>query len=124
LNNDLFLKLIGYNPMQRWSEKMATWKRYVTTFTEIILFLTIGFFVTEWMLSRVYEAAGIAYLGNVGTVWFGFSFLSFCLFTLIRYFVLSNDSPLLKERITSHTFYIVLTLSIVGLVAPFITGKI
>ncbi len=91
---------------------MNTLKMYVTTLIEIII------------LRRIYEGFNIAYMGNIWTVWFGLSFLLFCIFTLFRRFILSNKSPLLKERITSLTFWIIFVLSVYGVFSPFVTGEI
>ncbi|MDQ0297761.1 hypothetical protein J2S78_000169 [Salibacterium salarium] len=103
---------------------MATWKLYAITVVEIIIFLTIGFILAESVLSRIYENVGIAYMGSVGNVWFGLSFLLFCLYTLFRSFVLPKKNYLLKERITSLTFWIVFVLCIYAVTYPFIKGEI
>ena len=97
---------------------------YVITFVEIIIFLVVGFLLTEKVLSNIYESAGIAYLGNVGVVWFGFSFILFCLYTLFRTYVLSKKSPLLNERITSLTFWLVFVWSVYSVFSPFVKGEI
>lgn len=103
---------------------LAIWKMYVITFIEIIIFLFIGFFCTEKGLSRVYESYGIEYSGNIGSVCFGISLLLFCLYTIVRSFISSTDSPLLKERITSFTFWIVFIWSVYSVFSPFIKGEI
>ncbi len=54
---------------------------YAITFVEIIIFLVVGFLLTDKVLSNIYESSGIPYVGNVGVVWFGLSFLLFCLYT-------------------------------------------
>jgi hypothetical protein len=103
---------------------LATLKLYALTLIEIIIFLVIGFFLTEKVLSRIYDNVGIAYMGNVGIVWFALSFLLFCLYTLFRAFILSKNSPLLKDRITSLTFWVVLIVSVYAVFVPFLKGKI
>ncbi len=103
---------------------LAIWKLYTITFAEIIVFLFLGFILTEKVLSSIYESVGIAYLGNVGVVWFGMSFLLFCLFTLFRTYILSKKSPLLTERVTSITFWIVFILSAYAVFSPFVRGEI
>lgn len=103
---------------------LAIWKLYAITFVEIIIFLVLGFILTEEVLSKIYESAGIAYLGNVGVVWFGLSFLLFCLYTLFRTYLLSKKSPILNERITSFTFWIVLIWSVYSVFSPFVRGEI
>lgn len=99
-------------------------KLYVITIIEIMIFFVVGFFLSDNVLRRIYEGFDIAYMGNIWTVWFGLSFLLFCLFTLFRRFVLSNQSLLLKERITSVTFWIVFILSVYAVFSPFVTGEI
>ncbi|ADC52333.1 hypothetical protein BpOF4_21689 (plasmid) [Alkalihalophilus pseudofirmus OF4] len=103
---------------------MGIWKMYAITFVEIIIFLVVGFLLTQKVLSNIYESAGIAYLGNVGVVWFGLSFLLFCLYTLFRTYILSKRSPLLNERITSITFWIVFIWSAYSVFSPFVKGEI
>ena len=97
---------------------------YITTVIEIIIFLALGFFLSDNVLRRIYEGFDIEYMGNIWTVWFGLSFILFCLFTLFRRFILSNNSLLLEERITSITFWIIFILSIYGVFSPFVTGEI
>lgn len=97
---------------------------YAVTGIEIIFFLAIGFFLTEKVLSNVYEHAGIAYSGNIGVVWFGVSFILFCLYTLLRTYIFAKNSPLLNERITSLTFWVVFICSVYFVVSPFIRGEI
>ena len=103
---------------------MDTLKMYVTTVIEIIIFLVLGFFLSDNILRRIYEGFDIAYMGNIWTVWFGLSFLLFCIFTLFRRFILSNKSLLLEEHISSITFWIIFILSIYGVFSPFVTGEI
>jgi hypothetical protein len=97
---------------------------YVYTFIEILVFLIIGFFLSEKVLSKIYESVGIVYLGNVGVVWFGVSFLLFCLSTLLRNFLFSKKSPLLNERNTSLAFWLVFIWSVYSVVSPFLRGEI
>ena len=97
---------------------------YVITIIEIVVFLVTGFFLSDTVLRRIYEAFDIAFMGNIWTVWFGLSFLLFCIFTLFRRFILVNKSPVLVGRISSVTFWIVFILSIYGVFSPFVTGEI
>ncbi|WP_088034657.1 hypothetical protein [Evansella clarkii] len=103
---------------------MATWKMYGITLLEIINCLIVGFLIMHYILSEVYENAGIAYIGNLGGVWMGVSFMLFCSYTLIRSFVLTEKSLLLKDRITSVTFWIVFVLSVFAVFSPFVRGEI
>ncbi len=74
---------------------MDIWKMYAVTFVEITDFLSLRFFLAENLLRNVYESAGIAYVGNVGVVWFGLSFFLFCLYSLFRFFILSKKNAFL-----------------------------
>ena len=83
----------------------------------------IGFILAENVLSSVYESLGMFYSGNEGTVVFGLSFMLFCSYTLFRRYVLSQKSPLLDERMTSLTFWLVLIWSVYSVVSPFVKGE-
>ncbi|WP_456274700.1 hypothetical protein [Bacillus sp. AK031] len=102
---------------------MAIWKMYLVTVIEIILFLVLGFLLTDNVLKNVYEGAGIRFSGNVWVVWFGLSFMLFGLYTIILSFV-SKESRLLKERLTSKTFWVIVIASTVGVFVPFFLGEI
>ncbi|MGM0752450.1 MAG: hypothetical protein ACQET6_10975 [Bacillota bacterium] len=102
---------------------MAIWKMYLVTIIEIILFLVVGFLLTDNVLQNVYEGAGIRFIGNVWVVWFGLSFMLFGLYSIILSFV-SKESQLLKERLTSKTFWVIVFASTVGVFVPFFIGEI
>jgi hypothetical protein len=102
---------------------MPIWKMYLVTIIEIILFLVVGFLLTDNVLKNVYEGAGIRYIGNVWVVWFGLSFMLFGLYTILLSFV-SKESRLLKERISSKTFWGIVIASSVGVFVPFFIGEI
>lgn len=97
---------------------------YAVIFIDVIIFLFVGFILTETVLSKVYESFGIVYFGNVGVVWFGLSFILFCLYTLIRTYILSKKSLLLSERITSLTFWVVFIWSVYSVFSPFVRDEI
>ncbi|KAB7668716.1 hypothetical protein [Bacillus sp. B1-b2] len=102
---------------------MAIWKMYLITTIEIILFLVVGFLLTDNVLKNVYESAGIRFMGNVWVVWFGLSFMLLGLYTVVLSFV-SKESRLLKERLTSKTFWLIVIASTVGVFIPFFIGEI
>jgi hypothetical protein len=81
-------------------------------------------FYTDNVLKNVYEGVGISFIGNVWIVWFGLSFFLFSLYTIVLSFLVSKESQLLKERLSSKTFWIIFIASIVGVFVPFIIGKI
>ncbi|MGF2614422.1 hypothetical protein FZC84_14340 [Rossellomorea vietnamensis] len=102
---------------------MTIWKGYLVTIIEIILFLVFGFLLTENFLKNIYEGAGIRFIGNVGVVWFGLSFMLFGLYTIILSSV-AKESRLLKERLTSKTFWVIVIASAIGVFVPFFLGEI
>lgn len=97
---------------------------YFITLLEICIFLIVGFLLTDNVLKNVYENVGISFIGNVWVVWFGVSFFLFGLYTIILSFFLSKNNQLLKERLSSKTFWIIFIASIVGIFIPFVIGKI
>ncbi|WP_053367870.1 hypothetical protein [Bacillus sp. FJAT-27245] len=103
---------------------MAIWKIYLITISEIILFLVVGFLVTNNVLKNVYESAGISFIGNVWVVWFGLSFILFGLYSIGLFFFVSKENQLLKDRLTSKTFWLIVLASIVGVFVPFFKGEI
>ena len=103
---------------------MAIWKMYLITIIEVILFLVVGFLLTDNVLKNVYEIAEISFTGNVWVVWFGLSFMLFVLYTIVLSFFVTKENRLLKERLTSKTFWIIVIASIVGVFVPFFTGEI
>lgn len=97
---------------------------YFITLLEMIIFLTVGFLLTDNVLKNVYERVGISFIGNVWVVWFGLSFFLFGLYTIVLSFLVSKESQLLKERLSSKTFWIIFTASIIGVFIPFVIGRI
>ena len=75
-------------------------------------------------IKNVYEGVGISFIGNVWVVWFGISFFLFGLYTIVLSFLVSKGSQLLKECLSSKTFWIIFIASIVGVFVPFLIGKV
>jgi hypothetical protein len=119
----LFNRVVAFSITERGCGEMAIWKMYLITLIEIILFLIVGFLLTDNVLKNVYESAGIRFIGNVWVIWFGISFMVFALYTIILSFV-SKENRLRKERLTSKTFWVIVTASIVGIFVPFFIGEI
>ncbi|MEI5906669.1 hypothetical protein WAK64_06310 [Bacillus spongiae] len=103
---------------------MALWKIYVVSISELIVFLLLGLFLTVNVLRNVYENAGINFMGNVWVVWFGLTFILFGIYTILLSILISKDSPLLKNRLSSKTFWVLFIASIFGVFIPFFTGEI
>lgn len=102
---------------------LPIWKAYVITFIEIIIFLVIGFILTENVLRVVYENSGIRFMGNVWVNWFGVSFLLFCLYTVFRGLLISKENILLKERMKSILFWLIFIGSVYAVFIPFLRGE-
>lgn len=102
---------------------MSIRKMYLVTLIEIIIFLVVGFLLTDKVLKNIYESAGIRFIGNVWVVWFGLSFMLFGLYTIILFYAL-KESRLLKERLSSKTFWIIMIASAIGIFIPFVLGEI
>lgn len=97
---------------------------YIVTFLEVVLFIVIGSITSETLLKYVYEGLGISFTGNIGVIFLAVSFLLFCLYTLFRTYLLSIKNMLLKERVTSLTFWLVFIWSAYSVFSPFIRGSI
>ncbi|QST01333.1 hypothetical protein IMZ31_07170 [Pontibacillus sp. ALD_SL1] len=99
-------------------------KGYLVTIAELLVFIVIGFFISEYGLSFAYEQAGISYMGNIGKVWFGISLSLFCLYSIITHRSKGESHELLKGRIGSKTFYVVFVISIYTVLAPLFEGAL
>ncbi|WP_394138475.1 hypothetical protein [Cytobacillus oceanisediminis] len=105
---------------------MALFKLYLYSLLEIILFLIAGFLLTNYILQPIYELSGVRFIGNVGIVWFGVSFILFSFATLLRTRISKDNIVsriLLKDRLRSLTFWAIFACSIVVVIIPFISGK-
>ncbi|PLR77005.1 hypothetical protein CU633_12335 [Bacillus sp. V3-13] len=104
---------------------MKIFKLYLISLIEIFLFLCLGFILTRYILKPIYELNGVRFEGNVGIVWFGFSFILFSIYTLIWAKLRNNQqqSTLIKERLSSFTFWFIFASSIVVVILPFLNGK-
>ncbi|CAM3776773.1 hypothetical protein GCM10009865_50610 [Aeromicrobium ponti] len=105
---------------------MALFKLYLFSLLELILFLIAGFLLTNYILQPIYELSGIRFIGNVGIVWMGVSFILFSIATLLRTRFSKDKGAariLLKDRLGSLTFWAILACSIAVVIIPFISGK-
>ncbi|MBM7602597.1 magnesium-transporting ATPase (P-type) [Metabacillus crassostreae] len=101
---------------------MSIWKAYAVTLLEIVIFLFIGFILTENVLRVVYGNLGIRFNGNVWVNWFGVSYILFVTYTIVR-IVISKNNFLIKERTRSILFWLLFLGSIVVVFIPFIIGR-
>ncbi|PAE43442.1 hypothetical protein [Bacillus sp. 7884-1] len=102
---------------------MSVWKAYAITILEILVFLVIGFILTENVLRTIYENFGISFMGNVWVNWFGVSYLLFFLYTIIRGLFINKNNNLLRERITSIVFWVLFIGSVYAILIPFVKGE-
>ncbi len=102
---------------------MSVWKAYAITILEILVFLVIGFILTENVLRTIYENFGISFMGNVWVNWFGVSYLLFFLYTIIRGLFINKNNNLLRERITSIVFWVLFIGSAYAIFIPFVKGE-
>ncbi|MFJ7662399.1 hypothetical protein ACIQXW_08360 [Lysinibacillus sp. NPDC097162] len=88
-----------------------------------LVFLVIGFTVTDNVLRTIYENFGIIYSGNVWVNWFGVSYLLFFLYTIIRVIFINKNHNLLKKRIASIIFWLLFIGSVYAVFIPFVKGE-
>ncbi|MFJ9462236.1 hypothetical protein [Viridibacillus arvi] len=89
---------------------------------EIIVILSIGLLFTIYILRPIYENFGIQFTGNVWVNWFGVSYILFVLYSLIVGLVISRESILFKQRLTSVLFWLIFIGSNYVVFIPFIKG--
>jgi hypothetical protein len=104
-------------------KRLSDLKYFFVTGIKVLFFLTWGFIITVYVLSRIYETFGIPFLGNVWVNWFGVSYLLYFLYVFIYGILTKKTNSLLKERLTSFIFWIVLIASIYVVFIPFFIGK-
>lgn len=90
---------------------------------KILVYLIIGFILTEKVLRVIYESFGIAYTGNVWVNWFGVSFLLYFFYTMIRRGFIHYKNKLYKERTSSIIFWLFFLASLYVVFIPFIKGE-
>ncbi|MEK5332700.1 hypothetical protein [Lysinibacillus sp. FSL W8-0992] len=88
-----------------------------------LVFLVIGFTLTDNVLRTIYENFGIIYSGNVWVNWFGVSYLLFFLYTIIRVIFINKNHNLLKKRIASIIFWLLFIGSVYAVFIPFVKGE-
>ena len=107
----------------REGTKLSVWKTYAIIMFETLVFLVIGFILTENVLRTIYENFGISFTGNVWVNWFGVSYLLFFLYTIMRGLFINKNNNLLKKRITSIIFWLLFIGSIYAIFIPFVKGE-
>ena len=86
---------------------------------KILIFLVIGFFLTQYGLKRTYESFGISFTGDVWVNWFGVSYLLFFLYTI----TINKNNNSSKNRKSSLFFWLLFIGSIYVIFIPFIKGE-
>lgn len=90
---------------------------------KILVYLIIGFILSENVLRIIYQSFGISYSGNVWVNWFGVSFLLYFFYTMIRRVFISSNDELYKERTSSIIFWLLFLASLYVVFIPFIKGE-
>ncbi|WP_080846117.1 hypothetical protein [Cytobacillus gottheilii] len=96
-------------------------KLYLVTLFEILIFILIGFTGAHYGLRLLDEYYGIESAADAGMISFALAFFLFCFVTIVRVFIFQKKTTLLKERVTSFTFWFVFLLSTLALVIHFIS---
>lgn len=98
---------------------MFVLKKYL----KILLFLVIGFVLTENVLRVVYEYFGILFQGNVWVNWFGVSYLLYFFYTIFHVLFINKNNYLYQERIRFISFWVFFIGSVYVVCIPFIKGE-
>lgn len=103
--------------------KLSFLTRDLVTSVTVLVYLSIGFIVTNYFLRVIYESSGIGFLGNVWVNWFGVSFLIYFMYTMICGLLIKNENTTFKERMKSPSFWFLFVVSLYIVFIPFITGE-
>lgn len=76
---------------------MSALKRDAIIFFKVLIYLAIGFILTENVLGVIYEKFGISFMGNVWVNWFGLSYLLYFFYTTIRVLFTNENNQLFKK---------------------------
>lgn len=90
---------------------------------QVLVYLILGFILTEKILRVIYTNNGIAYSGNTWVNWFGVSFLLYFFYTMIRVAINRNNREGYKERTSSIIFWLLFLASLYVVFIPFIKGE-
>ena len=90
---------------------------------QILVYLIMGFILTNKLLRVTYESFSIDYNGNVWVNWFGVSFLLYFFYTMIRVAINRNNRERYKERTSSIIFWLLFLSSLYVVFIPFIKGE-
>ncbi|QNK87887.1 hypothetical protein H7992_22455 [Sporosarcina sp. resist] len=101
---------------------MSALKRDAITFFKVLIYLAIGFILTENVLGVIYEDFGISFMGNVWVNWFGLSYLLYFFYTIIRVLFTNENNQLFKKRMKSKVFWVLFIVSAYVVFIPFIKG--
>lgn len=103
--------------------KLSTLKRDAVGFFKVLIYLAMGFILTENVLGVIYENFGISFMGNVWVNWFGLSYLLYFFYTIIRALVINENNHLFKKRVRSTVFWVLFIASVYVVFIPFIKGE-
>jgi hypothetical protein len=103
--------------------QLSILKIVVLRLIETITILAIGFLLTDYILSPIYENFGIQFTGNVWVNWIGVSYILFVFYSLIVGLCIYKESELFKQRFTSVLFWLLFIGSNYVIFIPFIKGE-
>lgn len=109
--------------IKRGDLKLATLKMSVVHAFHILVYLIVGFVLTNNVLRVIYEYFGILFKGDVWVNWFGVSFLLYFFYTIIRTLFIQKSSDLYKKRLKSTIFRLLFLVSLYAVFIPFIIGE-
>jgi hypothetical protein len=95
----------------------------VVRFLELIVFLAIGLAFTVYIISDIYEAFGIRFMGNVWVNWFGVSYFIFVLYCISNGLFIMKHKQFYKQRLKSKLFWLLFIGSIYIIFIPFVKGE-
>jgi len=90
---------------------------------ELTTFLVVGFLVTIYVLSDIYESVGIEFIGNVWVNWFGVSYFIFVIYTIINGLLLKKYTDYFIQRLKTRFFWLLFIGSMYIIIVPFVKGE-
>ena len=103
--------------------KLSVLKSYAIIMFKILVFLVIGFILTENVLRTIYENFRISFTGDIWVNWFGVSYLLYFLYTIIRWRFSNKNYNSLKKRRTSIVIWLLFIGSVYAVFIPFVKGE-
>ncbi|QKS72787.1 hypothetical protein FLK61_39955 [Paenalkalicoccus suaedae] len=90
---------------------------------ELLLFLGIGLYITEYVAGPFYEGQGIRFEGNVWVNWFAISYVLFVVYVVIMGLFLFKNVAFYRWFLSSVIFWILCAGAIFVVVLPVVVGE-